>query len=71
MESSDKFIITGGWKSSAKGKALKTVTRYNKIGEAEVLPPLNVARAHHACGAFLNDEGATVSWNYILGKPSK
>ena len=65
LESSDKFVITGGWETSDRMKALKSVTRYSKKGEAEMLPQLNVARAHHACGGFLNDDGATVSWNYI------
>ena len=61
FESSDKFIITGGWISSEHESAVKTVISYSRTGEAETLPQLNVARAHHACGAFRNDNGTTVS----------
>ena len=66
FESSGKFVITGGWKSTRQKSALKTVTRYSRTGEAELLPELNVARAFHACGAFLTDDGATVSWSYLI-----
>ena len=42
------------------------MTRYSRTGGAEVLPELNVARAFHACGAFLNEDGATVSFSYLI-----
>ena len=35
-------------------------------GEAETLAELNVARYHHACGQFVNDEGVTVRFIYRM-----
>ena len=55
-------MVTGGF----GGVAPKSVTRYSRTGEVEVLPELNVARAFHACGAFLTDDGVTVSLSYLI-----
>ena len=60
FESSDKFIITGGWISSGHESAVKTVISYSRTGDAEGLPELNVARWEHACGSYETDEGDNV-----------
>jgi len=54
------FVVTGGYDPSSPGSALKKVTSYTRTGETETLSQLNVARYQHACGSYLNDQGAMV-----------
>ena len=53
-------MITGGFDKSKSNRGLKTVTRYDRNGEAETLPQLNFARWFHACGSYRTDAGDNV-----------
>ena len=47
------MLVTGG---EVTGETvMKRVARYDIDGYIEDLPPLNIGRAAHGCGAYLND----------------
>ena len=46
-------IITGGADLGASVPNWKRVTRYDIEGFVEDMPPLNIGRAGHGCGAYL------------------
>ena len=52
---SQTVIITGGVDEGMTATNLKKVTRYDIEGFVEDMPPLNIGRAVHGCGAYLRD----------------
>ena len=59
VEVGDTFIVTGGWDTDNRDKALSL--RYNSQGVSELLPSLTVSRLGHACASYLNSDGQRVS----------
>ena len=51
----ESVVLTGGLYSPT------AVTKYKADGEATSLPSLNMGRAKHACGKFINADLETVS----------
>ena len=68
MKTQDKFIISGGFDTTSPENALRTVTKYSKIGETETLPDLNIGRYWHACGSYQTDEGENVGLSSLISK---
>ena len=68
IEVAGKFVITGGRDIEGKRRARKTVTSYNRNGEAETLPDLIVARRRHACGSFITEKGDYVRFILNINK---
>ena len=48
----DSFIITGGWKGFADPS--NRVTEYDIDGNRIEHPSMNVSRASHGCGYYMN-----------------
>ena len=57
----DGYIVTGGSSPFAPERARREVTLYSRTGDTETLSSLTTARMDHACGKFVDEEGATVS----------
>ena len=63
------IIATGDFpQGRTPDNTLNNVTRYNRTGQTETLPQLNVGRYDHACGSYLTDEGKIVRFIFDLTK---
>ena len=63
------IIATGDFpQGRTPDNTLNNVTRYNRTGQTETLPQLNVGRYDHACGSYLTDEGKIVRFIFNLTK---
>ena len=67
IKTANKYVITGGYQFEG-APAMRTVTRYSRTGDLEILPHLNVARCNHACASYETDEGDNVRFILNINK---
>ena len=60
------MVVTGGWDGPTKAAVSKvtrlTIDAASTQLEATPLPSLMTGRVNHACGKYINTDGATVIW---------
>ena len=70
FQTDDEYVVTGG--ENSHRQPLTRVISFNKTGHSKTLPDLNIPRVNHACGKFVNEDGATVSFiARWLAKPKR